>query len=235
MALGVLLSVVASPGALGAVVFSTDFNSGLPAEFSGAANSIVGVQSYAGLGPAGNMFSGDLLHNVSVPPVITTLTLTGLPAHDSLDVEFLMAIIDSWDGTANFPGPDFFNVRVDGNTVFSHTFAIQSGVSDYVPPAGGMLSGGSNLGFSGFNDQAFNMYLEPVLHSIAHTASSVTIDWFASGGGWQGTTDESWGIDNVRITTNLSVPEPASLALSCIGALGSLLGRRRRPHANEFR
>ena len=146
-----------------------------------------------------------------MPPLpTTTLTLTGLPTHNSIDVEFLMAIIDSWDGTPNFPGPDFFNVRVDGTTVFWYTFAIQSGVSDYSPPPGGLLSGGTNLGFSSFNDQAFNMYLEPVLHSIPHTASTVTIEWFASGGGWQGTTDESWGIDNVRITTN-AVPEPATL------------------------
>lgn len=226
-----LIAILAlAPNARGTVVFTTDFNSGLPAEFSGTANSIVGVQGFSGLGPAGNKFSGNLLRNDSAPPLITTLTLTGLPAHSSIDVEFLMAIIDSWDGIPNFPGPDLFNVRVDGTTVFSHIFAVQSGVSDYGPPPGGLLSGGTNLGFSGYNDQAFNMYLEPVLHSIAHTTSTVTIEWFASGGGWQGTTDESWGIDNVRITTN-AVPEPTTLTLIAIGALG--LVRRLRQQGRK--
>ena len=53
------------------------------------------------------------------PASKTTLTLTGLPSHTSLDLDFVLAILESWDGEDGDHGPDHFNVSVDGNLVFS--------------------------------------------------------------------------------------------------------------------
>lgn len=198
------------------------------------------VQGYAGVGPLGNQFGGNFLRNQTTgnPASLTTLTLTNLPAHTSIDVEFLLGIMDSWDGQQ---APDIFNVRIDGTTVvFSRSFAIASGSSNYTPPPGGDIGGTVQRGFNGsWADQAFNMYLEPSLTGIAHTGSTLTVDFFASGGGWQGGTDESWGIENVSITLNgvspgTAAPEAGSLTLALMG--GALLPirygvrRLRRPY-----
>ncbi|WP_048316980.1 hypothetical protein, partial [Crocosphaera watsonii] len=45
-----------------------------------------------------------------------------MPSHTSIDINFLLAIIDSWDGNHPTFGPDFFNVKVDGVSIFSETF-----------------------------------------------------------------------------------------------------------------
>ena len=94
-------------------VFSTDFNSGVPPQLSGT-TTLIPVQGFAGLGTGGNVFSGNLLQNRtggtvqnpgSVPQIPTTLTLTNLPTHSSIDLNFLLAIIASWDGTSNSSDP----------------------------------------------------------------------------------------------------------------------------------
>ena len=163
-----------------------------PAGFTGSF-SVVGVQSYQGLGPTGNQFNSKFLQSSGS----ATLTLTDLPAHDRLDLGFLLAIIDSWDGGTN----DYFNVRVDGTTIFRESFSYEGlAQQSYVPPQGGLISSGTQLGFSSWNDAAYNMFLEPKLQSISHTASTLTIEWLANGPGWQGGTDESWAIDNLQIT-----------------------------------
>lgn len=60
-------------------VFSTNFNSGAPPEFSGVTTT-TGVQGYVGLGTGLNVFGGNFLRNTSaLPPLPTSLILTGLP------------------------------------------------------------------------------------------------------------------------------------------------------------
>jgi hypothetical protein len=187
-------------------VFYTDFESGLPAAMSAQGAAIEGVQGYAGLGPSGNQFGGSFLRYTSVPLYDTSLTLTGLPAHDHLSLAFLAAFIDSWDGT------ELFKVTIDGTEVFSHWFQLATGDdSDYIAPPGGLLSSGVNLGFSNggyyFRDRAYNMGVDPIF-TVAHTASTVTIVWKMgaisgpAANQWQGGSDESWAIENVRVSVS---------------------------------
>lgn len=203
---------------------------GVSAALSGVTTT-EGVQGYAGLGPSGNQFGGNFLRNTSAYPAqYTTLTLTGLPAHTSVNVNFLLGTIDTWDGYNNPQwGPDAFNVKVDGVSVFSEVFAMQSnGTMTYIPPSGVLLSSGTQLGFNSYwqyTDNAYNMYLEPAFQNIAHTGSSLTISWFASGPNWQGGLDESWAIENVRVDV---VPLPPTVVLLGSGLLGLAgLGYRR--------
>ena len=184
--------------------FSTDFNSGVPAEFSGVTSS-EGVQGYAGLGTDLNVFGGDFLRNSDVSGTATTLALTNLPAHDSISLSYLLAIIDSWDGIGCHAGPDSFNVTVDGLSIFTEVFVNHvCGAQTYVPPAGVELARIEQLGFNpladGYHDDsAYDIGLDPAFQNIPHTSSTLTIEWFASGPLWQGSTDESWAIDNVQI------------------------------------
>jgi hypothetical protein len=222
----VSVAVLAASGASAQQVFFTDFDSGVPAEFSGA-GSAQGVQGYNGLGnSAANSFGGNMLRNddASNPTqAASVLTLNNLPAHDTLRLDCLVAIIDSWDGFGGVFNDDSFNIKIDGTTVFSQVFASGSGGQTYNPGAPTMLSQGSNLGFSGYNDFALDLSFDANL-TVAHSASSVTIEFYASGPGWQGGSDESFGLDNVSVTLR-GVPTPGALGL--FGAAG-LMARRRR-------
>ncbi len=219
LVLGLVAAVspaLADPGAF----FSTNFNSGAPPEFSGVTTT-EGVQGCAGLGHGTDVFSGLLLRNDTGPygggPALPTrLTLTGLPPHESIGLNFLLAIIDTWDGNAGGMDPDIFNVTVDGHLVFSESFTnfpdthTASYPNASTPPEV-VLAQYVHLGWLGsYVDSAYDLGLEPAFQAIQHTASTLTIEWFASGDGWQGSYDESWGIDNVEVL--VMGPTPAEQA-----------------------
>jgi trimeric autotransporter adhesin len=164
---------------------------------SGGLSGVVTTESVQGFVADG--FAGNFLRNTATgdPATATTLTLTNLAAHTAIDISFLLALIDSWDSTDGSGGPDYFNVSVDGVTVLQLTAANASGSITYT---GSQLGAVTNYGWSGsWNDIAFDMANESAL-TVAHTASTATIQLFASGAGWQGGDDESWGIENLQVT-----------------------------------
>lgn len=159
-------------------------------------------QGFKGLGPAGAEFAGQLLRMPTGATLM--LDLSGLPAHSALSLQFLLAAIDSLDGTGTFPAGDFFHIQVDGVTVLRESFAnaMVTQVQSYVPPAGGELARRVQLGFQQgqyMDDSAYDMAVEPRLQRIAHTGSRVTITFVIEGDGAQPLTDESWGMDNLRV------------------------------------
>jgi hypothetical protein len=202
----------------GAVVFLDDFDSppvlgqGVSGGFSGSGVK-ESVQGYSAYG-----FQSNLLRNSSMgnPAASTTLTLMGLPSHTSVDLNFLLAVIDSWDGVGSTSfGPDSFTVKVDGVIVFDEVFDnagpiiadnLPPGVQTYVPGPGVELARMIELGFRDLDnndqDSAYGMSFEPLFQNISHTANTLRIEMFASGAKWQGGSDESWAVDNFRVTVN---------------------------------
>jgi hypothetical protein len=194
------------------VVLNTDFTS-LPAAISPGTALLEGAQGYAGLGPVGNQFGGTFLRSATGNPV--TIQLTGLPPHNALALDFLFAAIDSLDGTGAFPQGDFFAIRIDGNTCFRESFAnaLPSQTQSYVSPLGVELARHVDLGFSGpgayYTDSAYWLGGDPQFQHIGHTASSLTITLQIEGPGIQSLGDESWAMDNLRLSV-FTVSNPGS-------------------------
>jgi hypothetical protein len=228
-------------------VFFTDFNAALPPQFTGV-TTLESVQGLAGIGHPGNTFSGNFLRNTTggdffpgtgnrVPGSPTTLTLTNLPAHNSVSLRLLVAALDSWDGrSSTFPGDfanDRFNVLLDGQSIFTAYFNNSGVISDSVgytanPPLNltpHINQPNISYGFGSWPDYAYDMTYEPAFANIPHTAPTLTLQFFADGGSWEGGDAESWAIDNLGVTIN-TVPEPVAPAL--LLALPHLI-RRRRP------
>lgn len=184
-------------------VLSVDFESGIPSSIAPGSSTLTGVQGFAGLGPAGNQFGGSFLRGGANSPV--TVTLTNLPPHAAIELGFLLAIIDSWDGSGTFPAGDHVEVGVDGSTVFFESFAnaIPSQIQTYSPPAGVTLARRADLGFGGpgsfFTDSAYDMSADPLFLEIPHSAPTLTLTLAMRVNNDQGVQDESWAIDNLRV------------------------------------
>jgi hypothetical protein len=218
-----LALAVAQPAGAGAeVVFATDFNGALPAEITAPGAQLESVQGLNGLGATGNQFGGNLLRYHTQILHDTTLTLTNLPPHTQVSLGFLLALIDSWDGT------ELMKVVVDGQELFSHWFSLATADnSSYVAPAGGLLSSGVNRGWSNgsyyYRDRALDLSLEPAFIAMPHTASTLTVVWrlgAVSGGAaanWQGEMDESWAIDNLTVSvSNIASAAPLPTAVAAL-------------------
>ena len=134
---------------------------------------------------------------------------------------------------ARQPGPGWreqvlrlLDIFIDGSLVASLTAANASGnIFDF--------GGGSALAQCVQAD-GHQFYCDTLVDwskTFAHTGSTLTLGWQASGAGWQAGDDESWGVDNIRIdyfTRGGGVPEPAAWAmmLAGFGIVGGAMRRR---------
>lgn len=140
-----------------------------------------------------------------------TLTLPTVPGA-SYTLEFDLMVIDSWDGSGSF-GPDYFNVDVAGTRLFHHTF-IHTGTNQTYP--GAPEIGGANYGWSGWSDAIYRRITVPFVAADFSTA----IRFYD--GGLQGLSDESWGVDNVRLRP--ATASEGGEGVQDISASGNVLG-----------
>lgn len=183
-----------------------DDSNTLPANLDPGTALLTPSQGYADLGPDGDKFGTTFLRGPT--GTVITLTLTDLPPHSSLSLSMLFAAIDSLDGTGTFPAGDFFKITLDANVVFRESFANATldQIQSYDPPPAAVLARHVDLGFSGpggyYTDSAYDFGQDPRFQNLPHTGSSAVLVFTLEGEGVQSVDDESWAIDNVRVTAN---------------------------------
>ncbi len=217
----VALGVFAQAPAHSAVLFS--FNGGLSCStlvscsISTNGNLSEGSQGYAAI--AG--FDSSFARGTTI-----VANLNGMAAHTTVSIDFLLAVIDRWNGLTGGTAPDIFEVKVDGVTVFSAGYDNVD-PNDQSPVRGTQLAYNLPLGFNAsFNDAAYDMASVAALHDIPHSASDMVVQFLFANS--QRIDDASFALENLRISANVAaVPEPTVLALLGLGLAGLAFSRRR--------
>lgn len=226
-ALGLGWLLLGSASAYAVTVYENDFQSAVGSEWSHTLTQNtptpypLGERSF--LGEFGN-------EQVS-------LSLSNLGAHSNVLLEFDLYLIRSWDGssagTAYNYGDDHFKLAVAGGpTLLDATFSNGNPAGQsFGPLANNPYYTGAaetySLGFV-FNDGTLqtSQVMDSVYRlsfSFAHDSDMLAFNF--SGYGLQEIEDESWGLDNVRVSM---VPEPTTLPMLGAGlALVAWVARKR--------
>lgn len=111
-------------------------------------------------------------------------------------------------GVTDTESVDSFCLIVDGNSVFLETFRdFDISEQSCMPLSGVQLVCGVGSGFENWGvDSAYDMGLAPVFDNIRHSSNSLTMEWLATGGRWQGGRDGSLASDNVEVLLKDTIP-----------------------------
>lgn len=149
----------------------------------------------------------DPQHFVRVDETVT-LVLRKLKPHANVTVAFDLYILKSWDGNNPNYGPDRWSLRVEGgpmllNTTFSNnrkTAPYDLSLQDY-PAAGSAPQTGASavntLGYTFFGDSIYHLAF-----TFAHSVETLVLHFSSSLFEGKGIADESWGLDNMRVSTD---------------------------------
>jgi hypothetical protein len=146
-----------------------------------------------------------------------SLSLDGLGPHSQVNVAFDLYVLKSWDGNSPQYGPDRFTFRAAGgpvllDTTFSNNPKVkedgsyQSYPAAFGDPARNPPQTGAAatavLGYSNFfTDSTYHFSF-----TFAHAESVLRLDFSSGLFEGKGTDDESWGLDNVVVSTRTGTP-----------------------------
>lgn len=149
----------------------------------------------------------DPQHFVRVDETVT-LTLHDLKPHSTVTVTFDLYILKSWDGNNPNYGPDRWSLSVQNgpellDTTFSNnpkTGAYDLSLQNYPKVNSTPQSGAAavnTLGYKFYGDSIYQLSF-----TFSHKSDTLALNFSSSLFEGKGTEDESWGLDNVRVSTN---------------------------------
>src|SRR5262249_22001793 len=156
----------------------------------------------------------DPQHFVRVDETVT-LTLNDLSPHSSATLSFDLYVLKSWDGNNPNYGPDRWSLTVDEvATLLDTTFSNNPKTGPYdlslqnYPGANSLpqtsASAVNSLGYSFYGDSIYHLTF-----TFPHASESMVVRFSSSLFEGKGTDDESWGLDNVRVSTSQDRPAAA--------------------------
>jgi PKD repeat protein len=164
-----------------------------------------------------------------------TLTLTDLPHHSRLAIDFNLYIIRSWDGNDPANGPDFWSLTVDGdNTLIYTTFAQYAAMQSYPDSYLAQYPRNTEAVEThtlGYGEDQWGDAVYRLTYFFAHETDSVTFRF--EGSNLQAISDESWGLDNVCVFCESSSVPPREPVNLMIGLSGSTVVLTWEPVAND--
>jgi len=148
----------------------------------------------------------DPRHFVRVDQTVT-LTLRKLKPHTLATVTFDLYILKSWDGNNPNYGPDRWTLSVQGGTtLLDTTFSNNPKTAPYDLSLQNypIANSSQQTGATAVNTLRYAFYGDSIYRltfTFAHTSDTLALNFSSSLFEGKGTTDESWGLDNVRIST----------------------------------
>ncbi|MEQ8468607.1 two-partner secretion domain-containing protein [Coleofasciculus sp. E1-EBD-02] len=209
-------------------VYSDDFEGDIPDVWSNTSTDITPKGNRRFLG----RFSG---YDAA------TLTLDNLPPHSQATVSFDLFLIQSWDGNAEvccnglIIGPDIWELSITGGQTLLHT-TFSNPDSNWSPnqafPKG--FPGGDNPGHTDASEKnslgyKFGDVLSDSVYQLSFTFddldSSLQLNFSSALPGYTGIQDESWGLDNVRVSvepivTHSTEVSPGTIITGNLSTLG---------------
>src|SRR5579859_7688161 len=208
------------------VIYSNDFEGAVGPEWSITNTDVTPVGARHFLGQIGS---------VSVEQAVT-LTLTNIPPHTGITVSFDLYIIDSWDGHGIDVGPDIWDLTAVGVTNLLHTtfsnvqncfgcdrcqdFPGTYPGSEYQAKTGAVETNSLGYHFL-YGSPCTTVSMDAgdavyrLSYSFPHTDTSLALDFSDSLTGAKLTRDESWGLDNVVVSTTGSIADICTVDQIC--------------------
>ncbi|MCK4850229.1 MAG: choice-of-anchor C family protein [Phycisphaerae bacterium] len=144
------------------------------------------------------------------------LSLNNLPPHVKVTVSFDLFIIRKWDGNYRQYGPDYWDLSVtDGATLLHTTFSNSKNYQAYpdvhadgnYPPHTG-ADEINTLGYKWRGKPTDSVY--KLSFTFSHTENRLQLNFSASG--LERLPNESWGLDNVKVTVQRDLPTSTAVS-----------------------